>query len=157
MNVSSPYKYENGYIFLPVHPKLSDIDEMIELFNDILYVTSEFHISLLCVKDILSKFPNIKEKDIITFFNDFVSQTDLSLFSYTLEYRIASHPDGRRSLVQMVQVPFLKDFFTLLNSEFNISLDTQPTHITLYTKQKDKGIGINTQQQLSETWILKKK
>jgi len=154
MKINSPYKYNNGYIYLSVAADGVDIESTIQVSDEKLYRKSEFHISLVCVRDLLVQFPSVTEAQVVSFFNRFTGGKDLSQFSYVPEQRIAKHPDGRMSLIQMVVVPGLKDFFDELNDRFDISVDTQPTHITLYTRQKNNGIGINNNTQLHNTRLF---
>jgi hypothetical protein len=57
--------------------------------------------------------------------------------------------DEQKTLILMVEVPRLIDFFNQLERKYHKSLPLQPTHITLYTLPPDViGIGILSQEEL---------
>lgn len=154
MKVHKPYQYKTGYIYLPLQPEIEGLEPNLVLFGDEYHLKSSFHVSLVCVKNILAICPD-RETQIIGIFSDFIKTTPLTTISYLPEYRIASHSDGRKSIIQMVTIDNLELLFKKIRTELSIEIDTQPTHITIYTLQKDKGIGITSQEDYKNTFEIR--
>ena len=152
MRISNPYKYSNGYIFLPLRNlNLDNLHPTIVLFGDNYYLKSEFHVSLICVKEALRENPLITEANIVDIFNGFVGKISLQKVEYLDEYRIATHPDGRKSIIQKVNIRGVEGLFTELRKKIHITINTQPLHVTIYTLQGDRGIGISNIEDYNNT------
>lgn len=54
----------------------------------------------------------------------------------------------RQSIICMVEVPQLAAFYEELSNHTNTTLSAPPAHITLYTKNYDRGIGVYNQDDL---------
>ncbi len=154
MSILEPYQYKTGYIYLPISPDLQGLNTDLELFGDTYHLKSTFHVSLVCVKNIVKVDSTVEEK-VITVFNNFIKDTRLNDILFLPEYRLVSHSDGRKSFIQMVTVKNIELLFEKIRKELNIQIDTQPTHVTIYTLQKDKGIGVNTQEDYQNTFEIK--
>lgn len=64
--------------------------------------------------------------------------------------------DGElRSLVVMVSVANLVEFFELVNIKYELNIETQPTHITLYVKESGVYL-IDSKDLKTKTEIIKK-
>lgn len=151
MNINDPYIYSRGYIFLPLTLDTRDLHEDLVLFGDTYYLKSEFHISLVCVKLIMKQYPNIKVEDVLGVFNRFTNETALDDVMYLNEYRVATHSDGRKSILQKVDIPNIEEFYEILREKLSVTTDTLPVHVTIYTNNKDDGIGINTRVDYDNT------
>lgn len=134
------FTYSKGYIALPV--EIHGLPESVRIENETLQRRSSFHVSLLCVKDLLEKHGNIEEK-ILDSFCSFVNKNDISFVKYSGEFRFAKNGE-RKSLVVRCETSNLKEFSVLLGRELGMSIPPQPTHVTLYTLQPDAGIGLNS-------------
>jgi len=155
MNIPSPYRYKTGYIYLPLDPNIKGLHETLQVFGKEYHLKSSFHVSLVCVKDILSQYKDIDEHKLLEALSDFINQYPLGEVQYGSEYRIATHMDGRGSIIQKVYIKGITELFEYIRSKFHVKLDTQPTHVTIYTLQKDMGIGINTEKSYRETFELR--
>lgn len=133
------FAYSKGYIGLPV--EIINLPDTVLVEGETLQKKSSFHVSLVCVKDILAG-RDILEQDVIDAFCTFVKQKDISFVRYTGEFRFARHEE-RRTLVALCEVSNLPGFSQALGDTFGITLAPQPTHVTLYTLQPDAGIGLN--------------
>lgn len=150
--ITEHHNCDNGYIAL-VNLRLPAMPDKVTLHDEVYTKKSEFHISLLCIKRILSLLPNgVKESDLIKDFIDFQHSHPLDTFESIHQIRIVEK-DIRKALVLMVDVPALDVFFSELNKKYKVDLPLQPAHITLYTLQPEKGIGILSQGELETTSI----
>lgn len=134
------FAYSKGYIGLPV--EINNLPETVLVEGETLQKKSSFHVSLVCVKDILSKNPNV-EQDVLNEFCSFTEKKEISFIRYTGEFRFARHEE-RKTLVALCKVSNLSEFSESLGRKLEIALPLQPTHVTLYTLQPDAGIGLNS-------------
>jgi hypothetical protein len=154
--ISEHHNYDNGYIGL-VNIELDNLAKTIEVDEYELLIKSEFHVSLLCTKNIAPLIDDtnvdIIESELVEFFLDFIKTTPLDTYSATNEFRLVKNND-RVTLVGMVIVPGIEGLFTELSKKYGVSLPIQPTHITVYTLQPEKGIGILSKEQLDEESLV---
>ena len=70
----------------------------------------------------------------------------------TRQVRRARHPDkpGLEALVVMVRCRALKPLYAELSAELGVTLAPPPAHVTLYSTDPKRGIGINDRRQLRE-------
>ncbi len=136
------YKFGDGYIYLPL--EINNIPKEIKINEYNLSLKSSFHCSLVCVKRILPE----QEAEIIKYFCEFVSNNELSFLNFKNEFRLVKR-DDRVSVVVMCEISNIEKFFQELGEKYNTKIEIQPTHVTIYTLQPDKGIGIldNTELQ----------
>jgi hypothetical protein len=154
---NTKYKYSKGYIGLPV--EISNLPKTIVIDSKTLSLKSTFHVSLVCVKNILlahKDIPNL-EKKILDVFCKFVSKNEISFEKYKDEFRYAK--DGEReTIVAMCAVSNIEKLFKILNKEFGLETETPPTHVTLYTLQPDMGIGLNNMSDIeNKTEVIAEK
>lgn len=141
------YTYKKGYIALPV--RIDGLPPSVEITRVDLQVKTSFHVSLLCVKNLIEKYGEQIEEKIISTFCDFVVKRELNLERYQNEFRFAQRAnDDKKTLVVMVDISNINEFFEELRKRLDIEVDVQPTHVTLYTLKLDEGIGINGQEDL---------
>lgn len=143
------FTYTKGYIALPV--EISDLPESIEIEGETLHRKPSFHVSLLCVKDILEKYGDV-EKKILDFFCSFVKDNDISFVKYTGEFRLAKS-EKRKSVIARCEISNLKKFSESLGQELSVEIPPQPAHVTLYTLQPDVGIGLNDPKAMEENSV----
>lgn len=134
------FAYSKGYTGLPVD--LNNIPETVSVEGETLRRKSSFHVSLICVKDILSKNPDVEQKAIDAFCS-FAEKNDVSFIRYTGEFRFAQHNE-KKTLVALCEISNLLELSENLGSKLGMLLPSQPTHVTLYTLQPDAGIGLNS-------------
>ncbi len=148
------YAFDDGYIYLPLD--IRNLPEQITVEGYSLQLKTELHCSLVCIKCMELKygknFDNLESK-IVERFCEFVSKNEISFIKYRNEFRLVKRA-GRVSVVVMCDVSNLEDFFHLLEKKFGIKADTQPTHVTSYTLQPNKGIGIPDQATLQLTTLV---
>jgi hypothetical protein len=146
----STFTYSKGYIGLPL--EVGELPESIVVKGETLLRKTLFHVSLLCVKDLLAKKSDI-EQEVLTAFCSFVLEKDIAFLRYTGEFRFAQ--DGeRKTLIALCEVAGLEAFFAGLSEKLGIDIPPQPTHVTLYTLQPDIGIGLNSLEDMLTKSVL---
>jgi len=104
----------------------------------------------MCIKNIEENLEveNIAEK-ITNLFCEFTEYNDVVFENFTGEFRFAErNEDGQKSLVGMCNIKNINNFFDKVNSDFGLNISYQPTHVSLYTLNLDKAIGLNNQQDI---------
>ncbi|MAZ40548.1 hypothetical protein CL654_00315 [bacterium] len=133
------YTYKKRTICLPV--TLKGLPDQLETEGHTLLRKSTFHISLVCIGRLIDKHgievSDFEEK-VLNDFCDFVKENEVSFGGYG-EFRFVTNND-RRTVIVMSKVSNLDKFFQLLNSKYNLNLETPPAHVTLYTLQPELGI-----------------
>ena len=148
---NTEYFFDNikGYITLPVEAK--DIPKTIDINGKTLLLKSTFHVSLVYVKGIVLKHGEEYEQKVIDLFCDFVRSNKISFTGYKDEFRRAIDKEtGKETVIVMCDVLNIKEFFEALNKKFGFDIEIPPTHVTLYTLQQDKGIGLNDSLSIKE-------
>jgi hypothetical protein len=134
--------YNKNYISLPV--EIKGLPETTTIENVELKLKTSFHVSLLCVKNLISKYGEEVGDKVIDLFKTLADENLIEFQEYKNEYRLAQREsDNRKTLVTMVTIKNLEEIFQKIRKELQIDFDSQPTHITLYTLVLDEGIGIN--------------
>ncbi len=146
----TPYEYERGYIILRVN-RFRGLPDKIIIEGTQLLIKSEFHISLVCTKRIAELIdPSQKERienEIVNLFRSFIEHRNIATFKSTKQLRLVER-DERRTLIMMVKLPGLNEFFESLSRQYHQEVPLQPTHITMYTRQPEVGIGILSNEEL---------
>ncbi len=134
--------YNKGYITL--HLELNELPCTHILRDHTFVKKSSFHVSLLCVKNILSRHKSL-ERMILELFCEFIKEKEVSFDAFTGELRLI-HDDERRrkSIVVMCNIFWLDECINHISTKLNIKISAQPAHVTLYTLGKDLGIGVNS-------------
>jgi len=144
------HNYENGYIGLVV-PIPIGLPRIIRLEGYELVLKSEFHISLINagkIAQLIDKNQQSKtESQIVEKFKDFVNKNHLKDYVFDNRFRLVQR-DIRKSVIGMTRVPHLDEFFDGLRQHYGKDIPNQPTHITMYTLQPEKGIGILSKEEL---------
>lgn len=130
-------------IGLPV--MLEDLPSEIVVDGNKLLLKSSFHVSLVCINEIIRKhnilipdFKDLAVKD----FCDFVALNDINLLSYQEEFKFATEHTAEtwETVVVMCKVSNLDKFFELINKKYGLEIAYPPTHVTLYTTESKLGI-----------------
>lgn len=152
MPLSQPYSYDKGYISLNM-PVIPGLPQTIMVKGHQLTLKSEFHISLIkatyAAELIESKRVEEIADEIVQEFEAFIAKQPLTEYAMTGEYRFVQL-DVRKTVIGLATVPHLYEFFDLLRGKYKVDIPSQPTHITMYTLQPDKGIGILSEKQLEQ-------
>jgi hypothetical protein len=105
----------------------------------------ELHITLISreaaerVQQYLAQHPPAEEQ-----IRKLIEQADWSYQKWEEYFHVAESPDAE-TIIQMVDMPRLSDFFAGLENIIGAALELPPTHVTLYTYHTEKGIGLPTQ------------
>lgn len=76
---------------------------------------------------------------------DIVDQTDW-VFQKRNEYYYVEQEPGVETIIQMVMLPSLKEFFRDLSAVVGKGFVLPPTHVTLYMNGTENGIGLPTRE-----------
>ena len=143
---SDKYTYNKGYICLPI--EIAPLPKTIDVDGNILNLKSTFHVSLLCIKNILEKNNRENlEQLIIEKFCSFISKNEISFLKFNGEFRFAQFKE-RKTIIARCEVSHLVEFINFLSKELSIEIPLPPTHVTLFTLQPDMGIGLNSYEEL---------
>ena len=153
MKINDNYRFDQGYVMLPLVLPIGGLNKNIVLFGDTYHLKKEFHVSLLSTKNLTRKY-SISEEESLDFFRGFTLSKDLINVHYLPEYRIATHVDGRKSIIQIVSIENYDLFFQELRKYFEIEIPTQPLHITIYTLDGGNGIGISSPEEMERTFKI---
>ena len=121
--------YSKGYISL--WSKGYDLPKTLEVDSETFLKKDHFHVSLLCVKNILEIKPDI-EAEIIQHFCDFSKDNELKFEGFTKDFRLAESGE-RKSVVALCKVSNLHKFAEYLTEKIGIAVAPQPAHVTIYT------------------------
>lgn len=138
--------YNKGYIALWC--KDYDLPKTFEVDSETFLKKDHFHVSLLCVKNILEIKPDI-EAEIIQHFCDFSKYNELTFEGFTKDFRLAES-DERKSVVALCKVSNLHIFAEYLTEMIGVKVVPQPAHVTIYTLQSNAGIGLNSSEEMEE-------
>ncbi len=148
--ILSDYGYDSGYIDL-ADLTFKELPDSLKIKGYNLFLKSEFHITLICAKRIAAIINAEKieelEADIVKEFIDYASKKPLLNYKPSKVFKFVER-DEKKTLIIMVEVPGLEQFFKLLSKKYKKDLPLQPTHVTLYTLQPNIGIGILSIEQL---------
>lgn len=166
-------KEENSQTYLDLNNKTSTLLLRIdpELVNTVslqdiadekgLSEKDEFHITIIGSKtaESLLKLTNIDHKEIIALIDRLLQQFDWS-FEFIPKYYFISkkykeYGEARESIVQLIDLPDIKDFYKELNEFLGTSFDAPLPHLTLFTSSTKpennlRGIGIYSEKQFRE-------
>lgn len=147
-NNREKYKFNDGYIFLPL--TIENLPSKLNVSGYELLLKEEFHCSLVCIKDLQEKYGRDAEEKVTKLFYDFILKNKIAFVKYRNEFRLVQRGE-RVSVIVMCDISNIDTFFKLMDQELGIKSDTQPTHVTIYTLQPNMGIGVNTDQGLQAT------
>lgn len=150
-NKINGYVNNDRYIHLPVDVDASSLPKEILLDSDTLLLKTEFHVSLVCVTELAEALSQDAEQKIVHIFNSFVEKNDVAFKGFAGELRVAEKigEERRKTLVAMCIVSNIEELYNELNKQLGSNFDIQPTHITLYTLGLDRGIGLNSSEDIA--------
>ncbi|PCI89453.1 hypothetical protein COB18_04015 [Candidatus Kaiserbacteria bacterium] len=146
---SKDITYDNGYISLQCENY--NIPETFEIDGETLLKKDAFHVSLICVRNILEIKPDI-EVEILQHFCNFLQQHEIKFEGFTKEFRLAREGE-RKSVVALCKVSNLHKFADYLGEKTGITVEPQPVHVTIYTLQPNVGIGLNSPEEMEQKSI----
>ena len=141
---SNNITYSKGYIALWLNNYTTP--DTLDVGGDTLLKQDHFHVSILCVKNILENHPDI-EQDIIDHFCDFTKANELKFAGFTREFRFANDAE-RKSVVALCKVSNLDAFTDYLSEKIGVKIAHHPAHVTIYTLQSNAGIGLNSREEM---------
>jgi hypothetical protein len=122
---------------------------------------NEFHLTIIgnrigqLIKTLESKYTNIKS-NIEEKINNFSFNIDFKNDFYIISQKKLDSEDYKYSIIQLVECPDLINLFKTLNQDFpELDLKDPFPHVTLYTFNGDKGIGIYSKDEF-EKYIVSK-
>ncbi|MEK7128440.1 MAG: hypothetical protein AAB933_02675 [Patescibacteria group bacterium] len=135
-------------IGLPV--SLVDLPVEITVYGIKLFLKSSFHVSLVCINEIIRKY-NVSIQDfkdsVIKDFCDFVKENDIKLLKYHNDFRFVEEND-LKTIIIACKVSNLEKFFRIINKKYNLEIEYPPTHITLYILKDKLGIFLTTEDDI---------
>lgn len=149
MSVPVPYLLRSGTsgrsLVLNLDPELfREFPDLVQWDGTTLRKKSEFHVTLLqiriaseLVREPLEGF----ESKVENFFHSFIKEKPIEVVSFLDDFRYAEKEE-KKTIVVRCTVSNLNEFFVALNRAIHIDMPTQPTHVTLYTLQKNIGIHV---------------
>lgn len=154
-----PYQYfSNGagknYLLLPLPSGgFRELPETVTVFKTLLTKRPEFHVTIGCITDIVSrtsKIPTLKlENMLLSLFVEQVQKTPIRLVSYSNDFRYATSNE-RRSLVVRCEVSNMEKLYQLWEKELEAPISRQPTHVTIYTLAPYPGISISSYEEMEQ-------
>lgn len=127
-------------IGLPV--VLEDLPGEIVINGNKLLLKSSFHVSLVCINEILKKYevktPNFKDS-VVKDFCEFIRDHDIDIIKYENKFNYAEKGE-LKTVVVFCGVSNIDKFFQFLNKKYNLNLEYPPTHVTLYAHDGKQGI-----------------
>lgn len=146
--------YAKGYIMLPLQNVFGKFPDQILVQGKELQKKTSFHVSLVCVKDIVELVAEQKgidkakiELDILESFVDHSLYVELVSFEH--EFRHAVQGEKETIIIRCI-VSSLTALFAQYRKDFRVEIPDQPTHVTLYTLQPDAAIGINSPEAMEQ-------
>jgi len=143
---SSNITYDKGYIALWCKDYV--IPDTLDVEGDSLLKKDHFHVSLLCVKNILEVKPD-SEAEVLQHFCDFLQDNELKFEGFTKEFRVATDSE-RKSVVALCKVSNLLKLAEYMTEKMGVPVAPQPAHVTIYTLQPNVGIGLNSPEELKQ-------
>ena len=126
-------------IALPV--SLEDLLPEVLISNNKLFLKSSFHVSLVCINEIIKKH-NISIQDfrdsVVKDFCEFTALNDIQVLQYK-EFKYAEEND-LKTIIVTCEVSSLPKFFGILNQKYRLKIEYPPTHVTLYAHDGKSGI-----------------
>ncbi|CAN5679224.1 hypothetical protein BH11PAT2_BH11PAT2_07660 [soil metagenome] len=144
---SEVHAYGQGYLALPI--SLEGLPPRLQVGRLDLHAKATFHVSLLCVKNLMRKYGNKIEDEILALFCSFAKDNEVNFVRYTGEFRFAETME-RKTIVALCEISNLDNFFRFAEQQLEISIPLQPTHVTIYTLQPEIGIGLNSYAEMDQ-------
>ncbi len=156
--VPHPYRIRMGYVTLG--HEITGLVPQFEALGKEWFLKREFHVSLICVKKILQqlieKHGDEKATSLLSEALIKVLSTHKPAFEkFTDELRTVKDND-KETIVAMCDVKNLDKAFEELRSLLSLPLELPPTHVTLYTVENRKAIGLTSKEDIETLTTLLK-
>jgi hypothetical protein len=155
--ISPPFRYKGGYLGLLLPTDwFSGLPQTIVIGGYTLVKKEEFHVTIANIgflTQLLNDGTDAEER-FMEAFNMCRREVSLSFGNFKEEFRNAVR-DERSSLVVRCTILGLEEIFSAFDKEFEMIFERQPAHVTLYTLQPGKGVGINTEAQMQACLPMK--
>ncbi len=153
MNILPPFTFNTRYLSLPMPLGMfAYLPETVEANGVTLAKKSSFHVSLVRVPDVARSLRK-PEEWVVARFAEYAAKAPPAFAGFTGELRFAERGE-RKSVVALCTVPGLPEFFGALSEETGEDVAEQPTHVTLYTLQRDSGIDLTTPEAMDECAVI---
>ena len=123
----------NNTIVLSV--SLENLPNEIMIYGNKLVLKPSFHISLVCINEIIKKH-NVLDSSfrdsVLQDFCEFVEKNDVSLLNFNEEFKFAEEND-LKTIIILCRVSNLEKFFETINKKYGLNIEYPPTHVTLYS------------------------
>lgn len=120
---------------------LENLPKEIIIGGNKLLLKSSFHVSLVCINEIIKKH-NVSIKDfrdsIVKDFCDFTAGNDIRVLQYK-EFKYAEETN-LKTVIVMCEMLNLSKFFEIINKKYGLKIEYPPTHVTLYAHDGKTGI-----------------
>ncbi len=148
---SVQFDEETGYLLLKLDKKtFGFLDGNLQFKDQTFQAKDELHITILsqgAAEKVHNTINNLPAR--LRQIRELVQETDWSYRKFQRFYHVQDE-QGNESIIQMVEVPELQQFFTDLNQAAGKQLEPPPTHVTLYVHGDQKGISLATQDIFNE-------
>ncbi|MDQ5954269.1 MAG: hypothetical protein QG583_197 [Patescibacteria group bacterium] len=127
-------------IGLPV--LLNNLPSEIIIQGNKLFLKPSFHVSLVCINEIIKKHKVIMplfRDEVLKTFCDFVSNNPIDFLNYKNEFRYIEE-NNLKTVIVMCEISNLSKLFEFINSRYNLNIEYPPTHVTLYAHDGKTGI-----------------
>lgn len=147
--------HPGGYLWyiLPVKSFLQ-LPEQVDVDGTPFLRKTEFHVTVINARATAEKLSkgNAAEVEgievrILELLTEFVQAHPLAFGGFTGDLRVASTPD-RQSIAARCTLAGVEAFFKKLEEEFGESVPLQPAHVSIYSREQDKAVGIDTDEQM---------
>lgn len=126
-------------IALPV--SLKNLPPEVTIDNNKLLLKSSFHISLVCINEIIKKhnisIPKFKDSAVKDFC-EFAATSDIRVMQYK-EFKYAEE-NNLKTIIITCEVSNLSKFFEIINKKYGLKIEYPPIHVTLYAHDGKTGI-----------------
>lgn len=133
------YEFVHQTIGLPI--KLENLPIEIIIKDNTLVLQPAFHVSLVCIGEIIKKH-NITiydfENKIINDFCEFSNTNEIKVLNFN-DFKFVER-DDLKSVIAMCEISNLNKFFDLINKKYKLNIEYPPTHVTLYILPSKHGI-----------------
>lgn len=148
--ITERHNHDDGYIAL-VDIELANMPDSVTVSGMTLLKKDEFHVSIIALKHLAPLInpeqPDIAEKELVRDFIEFQKEHELADFALSGDHYLVKR-DDRVTIVSMVQLDGVNELYDTLRQKYQLEFPTQPTHITTYTLQPNKGIGLFSRAEL---------
>lgn len=147
---------ERGRLLLEVPEASIDIPTQVAVYAEENNFTpkDEHHLTVIGKRTQLALTGSGHLEDVMTLVNGMSRWTIASTGRfYVLSHSEVDDEGGiimEESIIQLVDLPAMNELYDKIRQTTRLDIDTPPAHVTLYTKNADRGIGVYSQAQLAE-------